>query len=281
MGRKQFTKLPAAPAHYEFYNPASAQVSKDKAFDAAQKAHDQHASSLPMLQPGSLVSLQDPHTGLWNKEGVVTEVRGDKLSYSVQVGNRLFVRSRKMLKLKKQATTNSASNNQSNIRTSQANTCKSSLPNSSHSKQATRGHPNKRLSSTKQQQPSSSSKKAPRGQPRRQQATPRQQTQLPTQPLQPFTQQPPSTWDPGFPQNQRCRQRRPSPKRATRRSNSTGPSSAQGSPPWPSSSYYWYSSTFATARISGQIGGQGRLSCTTSCTPVSYTHLTLPTIYSV
>ena len=44
MGRKQFTQLPAAPVHYEFYDPASAQVSKDKAFDAAQKAHDQHAS---------------------------------------------------------------------------------------------------------------------------------------------------------------------------------------------------------------------------------------------
>ena len=48
LGRKQFTKLPAAPAHYDFYNPASAQLSKDKAFDAAKKAHDQHASSLPM-----------------------------------------------------------------------------------------------------------------------------------------------------------------------------------------------------------------------------------------
>ena len=152
----------------------------------------------------------------------------------------------------------------SNIRTSQANTCKSSLPNSSHSKQATRGHPNKRLSSTKRQQPSSSSKKAPRGQPRRQQATPLQQQ--PQLPIQPFTRQPLSTWDPGSPQSQRCRPRRPSPKRATRRSSSTGPSSVQGYHPWPSSSYYWYSSTFATARISGQIGGQGGLSCTTSCT---------------
>ena len=76
MGRKQFTQLPAAPAHYEFYDPARAQVSKDKAFEAAQRAHDQHTSFLPMLQPGSLVSLQDPHTGLWNQEGVVTKVRG-------------------------------------------------------------------------------------------------------------------------------------------------------------------------------------------------------------
>ena len=89
MGRKQFTQLPAAPAHYQFYDPARAQVNKDKAF---QRSHDQHTSFLPMLQPGSPVILQDPHTGLWNQEGVVTKVREDKLSYTVQVGNRLFVR---------------------------------------------------------------------------------------------------------------------------------------------------------------------------------------------
>ena len=52
-----------------------------------------------MLQTGSQVTLQDPQTGLWNQEGIVTKVREDKLSYVVQVGNRLFVRSRKMVKL--------------------------------------------------------------------------------------------------------------------------------------------------------------------------------------
>ena len=120
-----------------------------------------------MLQPGSLVSLQDPHTGLWNKEGVVTEVRRDKLSYSVQVGNRLFVRSRKMLKLKKQAATNLASSIQSPIRHTQVNTCTSSLPHSSHSKQATRGRPRRQRHRRQQlTRRSSNSKKAPRGQPR-------------------------------------------------------------------------------------------------------------------
>ena len=74
MGRKQFTQLPAAPAHYAFYDPARAQVNKDKAFQAAQRSHDQHTSFLSMLQTGSLVILQDPHTGLWNQEGVVTKV---------------------------------------------------------------------------------------------------------------------------------------------------------------------------------------------------------------
>ena len=99
LGRKQFTQLPAAPAHYELYNPATAQKQKDKAFRAAEKCHDQHTSFLPVLQTGSQVTLQNPHTGLWDQEGIVTQVREDKLSYIVQVGKRLFVQSRKMLKL--------------------------------------------------------------------------------------------------------------------------------------------------------------------------------------
>ena len=177
MGRKQFTQLPAAPVHYEFYDPANAQVSKDKAFDAAQKAHDQHASFLPMLQPGSLVSLQDPQTGLWNQEGVVTKVRGDKLSYSVQVGNRLFVRSRKMLKLIKKATTKTDSHSQSINRATAANTCKRSLPHSFHSKQATRGNSRRQQKSrgqSRSQRTRGQSREQPRTrgqQPRGQQVT--------------------------------------------------------------------------------------------------------------
>ena len=81
MGRKQFTQLPAAPAHYELYDPATAQKQKDKAFQAAERCQDQHTSFLPMLQTESQVTLQDPHTGLWNQEGVVTKVREDNLSY--------------------------------------------------------------------------------------------------------------------------------------------------------------------------------------------------------
>ena len=69
----------------------TAQANKDKAFQAAQRSHNQHTSFLPMLQTGSLVILQDPHTGLWNQERVVTKVRKDKLSYTEQVGNRLLL----------------------------------------------------------------------------------------------------------------------------------------------------------------------------------------------
>ena len=58
MGRKQFTQLPAAPAHYAFYDPATAQANKDKAFQAAQRSHDQHTSFLFFQMP-------PPPTGQW------------------------------------------------------------------------------------------------------------------------------------------------------------------------------------------------------------------------
>ena len=74
MGRKQFTQLPAAPAHYELYDPATAQKQKDKAFRAAEKCRSQHTSFLPLLQTRSQVRIQDPHTRLWDQEGIVTQV---------------------------------------------------------------------------------------------------------------------------------------------------------------------------------------------------------------
>ena len=86
--------------HYEFYDPATAQREKDKAFRAAGRFHEEHTSFLPPLKVGDLVTLQDPQTQLWEQEGVVNEITEDKLSYIVQVNNSLFVRSRKMLKLK-------------------------------------------------------------------------------------------------------------------------------------------------------------------------------------
>ena len=51
------------------------------------------------MKLGDLVTLQDPQTKLREEQGIVTEIREYKLSYFVQVGNRLlFIRSRKILK---------------------------------------------------------------------------------------------------------------------------------------------------------------------------------------
>ena len=83
-----------------FTTRATAQKQKDKAFREAGKFHDAHTSFLLPLKVGDLVTLQDLQTKLWEEVGVVTEIREDKLSYIVQVNNRLFVRSRKMLKRK-------------------------------------------------------------------------------------------------------------------------------------------------------------------------------------
>ena len=80
MGRKQFTQLPAAPIHYEFYDPATTQTDKDKAFRASERFHDEPTSFLPPLKVGDPVTLQDPQTQLWEHKGVVTETTEEKLS---------------------------------------------------------------------------------------------------------------------------------------------------------------------------------------------------------
>ena len=60
LGCKQFKQLRAAGSHYEFYNPATAQKQKDKAFREAGKFHDTHTSLLPPLKVGDLITLQEP-----------------------------------------------------------------------------------------------------------------------------------------------------------------------------------------------------------------------------
>ena len=214
MGRKQFTQLPAAPAHYELYDPATAQKQKDKAFKAAERCHDQHTSFLPVLQTGSQVTLHDPHTGLWNQEGIVTEVREDKLSYIVQVGNRLFVRSRKMLKLANSEPVNITQENdrilQSLPTATAANTSSTLLTNRIN--QPILPQPinllNNRIDQPTFPQPISLTNRI------NQPILP-QPTNLNLQPHL-------SKWETGFLPNPRSRQRRPSRRQETLQSSSTG-----------------------------------------------------------
>ena len=97
-GRRQFSSLPAADIHYQFYNPTAAAKAKDKCFNQAERYHNNHKQFLPSLSIGDKVRVQDPHSKLWDHEGLITNIRPDGLSYSVTVGNRQLIRARKMLK---------------------------------------------------------------------------------------------------------------------------------------------------------------------------------------
>ena len=72
---------------------------KDKRFMASKECHDQHKSFLPPLEVGQGVIVQDPHSGQWADEAVITRIRPDGLSYELLSSGRSFVRSRKMLRV--------------------------------------------------------------------------------------------------------------------------------------------------------------------------------------
>ena len=55
-------------------------------------------SILPELSPGESVLLQDPKTGLWDKQANITAIRPDSLSYTLNCENREFLRFRRMIR---------------------------------------------------------------------------------------------------------------------------------------------------------------------------------------
>ena len=98
-GRKQFTSLPAADSHYDFYNVQTAKECKDKAFLQANNYHDRQKRFLPPLPIGVVVRLQDPKSGRWLLTSTIISQRSDGLSYEVDVDGRILTCSRKMIRL--------------------------------------------------------------------------------------------------------------------------------------------------------------------------------------
>ena len=97
-GRRQYTSLPSATHHNHFYDVDAAKKAKDEKFVAAQEFHDQHKTFLPPLEVGQGVIVQDPHSGVWADEAVISSIRPDGLSYELSSHGRSLLRSRKMLR---------------------------------------------------------------------------------------------------------------------------------------------------------------------------------------
>ena len=96
--RDRYTSLPSATHHHHFYDVDAAKKAKDDKFVAAQECHDQHKTFLPPLEIGQGVIVQDPSSGLWADEAVISSVRPDGLSYELSSNGRTLLRSRKMLR---------------------------------------------------------------------------------------------------------------------------------------------------------------------------------------
>ena len=56
---------------------------KDEKFAASKEFYNQHKSFLPPLEIGQGVIVQDPHTGEWADEAIITSLRPDGLSYEL------------------------------------------------------------------------------------------------------------------------------------------------------------------------------------------------------
>ena len=80
-GRRQYTSLPSATHHHQFHDVDAAKKAKDEKFVATQEFHDQHKSF-----------IQDPHSGVWADEAVITSIRPDGLSYELSTHLRPDIR---------------------------------------------------------------------------------------------------------------------------------------------------------------------------------------------
>ena len=97
-GRAQRTSLPTLASQVTPVDFISAASSKDAAHMRARLDHDRSKHFLPLLSPGQAVYLQDSKSSAWDRHGVISSIRPDKLSYVVHCDGRYFTRPRRLLR---------------------------------------------------------------------------------------------------------------------------------------------------------------------------------------
>ena len=97
-GRAQRTSLPTLASQVTPVDFISAGSSKDAAHLRAGLDHARSKHFLPLLSPGQAVYLQDSKSSAWDKHGVISSIRPDKLSYVVHCDGRYFTRPRRLLR---------------------------------------------------------------------------------------------------------------------------------------------------------------------------------------
>ena len=102
-GRRQLTNLPVLQKQYEQCDFSAAKKAKDSSFLKSAEYYDIGKVNLPPFPPGQPVVIQHPKTGKWDSSGIVVGIRPDKNSYTVNCGGRIFIRSRQMLRDRKES----------------------------------------------------------------------------------------------------------------------------------------------------------------------------------
>ena len=102
-GRRQLTNLPMLQKQYEQCDFSAAKKAKDSSFLKSAEYYDIGKVNLPPFSPGQPVVIQHPKTGKWDSSGIIVGIRPDKNSYTVNCGGRIFIRSRQMLRDRKES----------------------------------------------------------------------------------------------------------------------------------------------------------------------------------
>ena len=102
-GRRQLTNLPVLQKQYEQCDFSAAKKAKGSSFLKSAEYYDIGKVNLPPFPPGQPVVIQHPKTGKWDSTGIVVGIRPDKNSYTVNCEGRIFIRSRQMLRDRKES----------------------------------------------------------------------------------------------------------------------------------------------------------------------------------
>ena len=97
-GRSQQLLLPQQAGAFSPIDMVEAAVAMDRKFETAAAHYDRDKVSLPVLQPGQCVFIQCDKSKKWDWPGEIVEVRPDGQSYLIDLGSRLAIRGRAMLK---------------------------------------------------------------------------------------------------------------------------------------------------------------------------------------
>ena len=96
LGRRQRTRLPTLPVHHEQIDLAAAIAAREQTIREAADNFNRTAKTLPDLQPGQEVVVQDPKTKRWTMQAAVVEKRPQGNSYILDPadGTRTTIRNR-------------------------------------------------------------------------------------------------------------------------------------------------------------------------------------------
>jgi hypothetical protein len=100
LGRRQRGLLPTLHSTSNPFGKDAAEAARQSTKEKAKTYFDQHAATLPILQPGQYVYLQSPISKRWDQHGTIISQREDGRSYKIRFDNgKQTIRNRRFIRL--------------------------------------------------------------------------------------------------------------------------------------------------------------------------------------